>query len=142
LVLAGDMGKGALSVYLGREVAGPVGAAACGIAAAVGGAWSLFLGFGGGKGMGVGSGIILATMPAVACVLAPIWAGLVALTRYVSLGSVVIAALAPAVAYVMGVPEGYVVLAAAVGGIAIVKHFSNIKRLITGTERRLGDPAD
>ncbi|MEW6301513.1 MAG: glycerol-3-phosphate 1-O-acyltransferase PlsY [Thermodesulfobacteriota bacterium] len=142
VVLAGDVGKGALSVYLGHGAAGTVGAAACGIAAAVGGAWSVFLRFGGGKGMGVGSGIVLASMPAVALVLAPIWVVLVALTRYVSLGSVVISALAPLAAYVLRMPGEYILLAAAVGGIALVKHGSNIKRLIAGQERKLGEPAD
>ncbi|MDI6637387.1 MAG: glycerol-3-phosphate 1-O-acyltransferase PlsY [Bacillota bacterium] len=142
VVLAGDVGKGALSVYLGQGAAGTVGAAACGIAAAVGGAWSVFLRFGGGKGMGVGSGIVLASMPLVALVLAPIWVVLVALTRYVSLGSVVISALAPLVACALGMSGEYILLAAAVGGIALVKHGSNIKRLIAGQERKLGEPAD
>lgn len=142
VVLAGDVGKGALSVYLGQGAAGTVGAAACGIAAAVGGAWSVFLRFGGGKGMGVGSGIVLASMPLVALVLAPIWVVLVALTRYVSLGSVVISALAPPVACALGMSGEYILLAAAVGGIALVKHSSNIKRLIAGQERKLGEPAD
>lgn len=142
VVLAGDVGKGALSVYLGQGAAGTVGAAACGIAAAVGGAWSVFLCFGGGKGMGVGSGIVLASMPLVALVLAPIWVVLVALTRYVSLGSVVISALAPLVAYALGMPREYILLAAAVGGIALVKHGSNIRRLVAGRERKLGEPAD
>ncbi len=140
--LAGDMGKGALSVYLGHGAGGVAGAAVCGIAAAAGGAWSVFLGFRGGKGMGVGSGIMLASMPVAVLVLAPIWAVLVALTRYVSLGSVVISALAPVVAWALGMPGGYIVLAAAVGGIALVKHHSNIRRLLEGRERRLGEPAD
>lgn len=142
IVLAGDVGKGALSVYLGQGAAGTVGAAACGIAAAVGGAWSVLLRFGGGKGMGVGSGIVIASMPVVALVLAPIWGILVALTRYVSLGSVVISALAPLAAYILGMPGEYVLLVAAVGGIALIKHSSNIKRLIAGEERKLGEPAD
>ncbi|MEW6227791.1 MAG: glycerol-3-phosphate 1-O-acyltransferase PlsY [Bacillota bacterium] len=141
-VLAGDMGKGALSVYLGWVAGGTIGATACGIAAAAGGAWSVFLGFGGGKGMGVGSGIVLASMPLVALVLAPVWVVLVALTRYVSLGSIVISALAPVAAHALGVPLEYTVLAAVVGGFAIIKHKSNIKRLLARQERKLGEPAD
>ncbi|MGE5573299.1 MAG: glycerol-3-phosphate 1-O-acyltransferase PlsY [Bacteroidota bacterium] len=141
-VLAGDVGKGALGVCIGQAIAGTVGAAACGMAAAVGGAWSIFIGFGGGKGMGVGSGIVLASMPVVALVLAPIWAVLVVLTRYVSLGSVVISVLAPVAACLLGMPREYVLLAAAVGGIALMKHHSNIRRLVAGTERKLGQPAD
>ncbi len=139
VVLAGDVSKGALGAYLGRLVGGVTGAAACGAAAAAGGAWSVLLGFGGGKGMGVGSGVLLATMPAVAAVLAPVWALLVFVTRYVSLGSVVIAALAPVVAYALGMPAQYVALAAACGGFAIIKHRSNIERLLAGNERRLGE---
>lgn len=142
VALAGDMGKGALSVYLGQVAGGTTGAMVCGITAAAGGAWSVFLGFGGGKGMGVGAGIVLASMPLVALVLAPVWVALVALTRYVSLGSVVISALAPVAAHALGMPPEYTVLAAIVGGFAIIKHESNIKRLLAGRERKLGDSAD
>ncbi len=142
VVLAGDVGKGALGVYLGLATHGALGATVCGIAAAIGGAWSVFLGFGGGKGMGVGAGIVLATMPQVALVLAPLWGAIVALTRYVSLGSVVISAAAPAVAYGLRARPEYVVLAGAVGGLALIKHRSNIGRLLTGRERKLGGPAD
>lgn len=141
-VLAGDMGKGALSAWLGWVAGGATGVMVCGIAAATGGAWSGFLGFEGGKVMGVGGGILLATMPRVAFVLVPVWVVLVALTRYVSLGSVVVSALAPVVAYALGMPPKYVVLAAAVGSLAVIKHQSNIKRLLGRRERKLGERAD
>jgi len=61
LVLCCDLGKGALGVYLGILAQGTLGGALCGMAAALGGAYSVFLGFQGGKGIGVGSGIVLVT---------------------------------------------------------------------------------
>lgn len=141
VVLFCDLGKGALSVYLGTIAYGTWGAALCGIAAAFGGTHSAFLRLRGGKGIGVGAGIIIITMPVVAAVLAPIWVVVVWLTRYVSLGSVIVAALAPVVTYALHYPLEYVVLAGAVGGLAIVKHHSNIKRLISGKELKLGEKA-
>jgi glycerol-3-phosphate acyltransferase PlsY len=142
LVLCCDLGKGALGVYLGILAQGTLGGALCGMAASLGGAYSAFLGFQGGKGIGVGGGIILVTMPMAAAVLVLVWAGVVLLTRYVSLGSIIVAALAPFVAYACHYPPEYVVLAAMIGGLAILKHHSNIKRLISGKERKLGEKAE
>jgi glycerol-3-phosphate acyltransferase PlsY len=142
VVLGCDLGKGALSVYLGMLAHGIRGCTLCGMAAAIGGAYSVFLRFRGGKGIGVGSGIVIAAMPMVAAVLAPVWAGVVWLTRYVSLGSVIVAGFAPVAAYALHYPPEYVALAATVGGLAIVKHYSNIRRLISGTERKLGEKAE
>ncbi len=142
VVLGCDLAKGALSVYLGILAYGTHGVALCGMAAAIGGAYSVFLRFRGGKGIGVGSGIVIAAMPMVAAVLAPVWLVVVLLTRYVSLGSVIVAGLAPVAAYGLHYPTEYVVLAAGAGGLAIIKHHSNIKRLISGTERKLGEKAE
>jgi len=100
------------------------------------------LGFQGGKGIGAGGGITLVTMPKVVAVLLPVWAVVVLLTRYVSLGSIIVAGLAPFAAYAMGYPPEYVVLAGMMGGLAILKHHSNIKRLIAGKERKLGEKAE
>ena len=130
LVLCCDLGKGALSVYLGVLAYGTWGGAMCGIAAALGGTYSVFLRFRGGKGIGVGGGIALAAMPMLVVVLAPIWAGVVWLTRYVSLGSVIVAGLAPIAAYLLKYPPEYVILAATAGRLAIVKHHSNIEDLV------------
>jgi glycerol-3-phosphate acyltransferase PlsY len=142
LVLCCDLGKGALSVYLGTRAQGTLGGALCGIAAALGGAYSVFLRFQGGKGVGVGGGIVLVAMPMLAAVLAPVWVGVILLTRYVSLGSIIIAALAPFVAYALHYPPEYVILAATIGGLAVLKHHSNIKRLISGKESKLGEKAE
>ncbi|NLB73652.1 MAG: glycerol-3-phosphate 1-O-acyltransferase PlsY [Firmicutes bacterium] len=142
LVLCCDLGKGASSVYLGILAQGTLCGALCGLAAALGGAYSVFLRFQGGKGIGVGGGIILASMPMVALVLVPVWAGVVLLTRYVSLGSIIVAVLAPFAAYALHYPPEYVVLAAIIGGLAIFKHHSNIRRLLSGKERKLGEKVE
>ncbi|NLS45046.1 MAG: glycerol-3-phosphate 1-O-acyltransferase PlsY [Firmicutes bacterium] len=142
LVLCCDLGKGALSVYLGILINGTWGGALCGVASALGGAYSVFLRFQGGKGIGVSSGIAIITMPMVVVVLLPVWAGVIWLTRYVSLGSIIVACLAPIAAYLLHYPPGYIFLAAAMGGLSIVRHHSNIKRLISGEERKLGEKAE
>ncbi|MFY9475830.1 MAG: glycerol-3-phosphate 1-O-acyltransferase PlsY [Firmicutes bacterium] len=142
VVLCCDLGKGALAAHLGASAHGTLGGALCGGAAWLGGAYSVFLGFQGGKGIGAGGGIALVTMPKVVAVLLPVWAVVVLLTRYVSLGSIIVAGLAPFAAYAMGYPPEYVVLAGMMGGLAILKHHSNIKRLIAGKERKLGEKAE
>lgn len=85
---------------------------------------------------------MITAMPMVAAALAVVWAGVVWLTKYVSLGSVIVAGLAPFLAYAFHYPREYVVLAATVGGLAIIKHHSNIRRLISGKERKLGERAE
>lgn len=143
IVVACDLGKGALSVYLGTLVGeGAWTVALCGMAAALGGTYSIFLRFQGGKGIGVGGGVVITAMPMVAAALAVVWAGVVWLTKYVSLGSVIVAGFAPFLAYAFHYPREYVVLAATVGGLAIIKHHSNIRRLISGKERKLGERAE
>jgi len=142
VVLCCDLGKGALAAYLGTLAHGTLGGALCGGAAWLGGAYSVFLGFQGGKGIGAGGGITLVTMPKVVAVLLPVWAVVVLLTRYVSLGSIIVAGLAPFAAYALDYPLEYVILAGVMGGLAILKHHSNIKRLIAGKERKLGEKVE
>ena len=82
--------------------AGPPGspewvAAAAGVAAVVGHNWSVFIGFGGGRGVATSAGGLLVISPWTLAVIAPVMAIVVWQSRYVSLGSVVAAAAAPAV---------------------------------------------
>ena len=99
-----DVAKGAVAVLLARALyeAGPAGsaewvAAAAGVAAVVGHNWSVFIGFGGGRGVATSAGGLLIISPWTLAVIAPVMAIVVWQSRYVSLGSVVAAAAAPAV---------------------------------------------
>jgi len=135
-----DVGKGVLAVVLMREVTfDPRWLGAAAVAAVVGHVFPLWFGFRGGKGVAtaVGGFAVLAPLAVLAVVAA--FAGVVALTRYVSLGSLTAACLLPAtMGLVFREPEGEVVAAVAAALILIVSHRANVRRLLEGTERRLG----
>jgi len=144
VVVAGDLAKGAVPVLLARWARGgdPALEAACGVAAVVGSARSIFLGFHGGRGVATGVGTMLVIQPLAVLLAAPVFVGVILITRYVSLGSLLgSAAMIPAVALVFlvingTVPPAYLVYA--VVGVAVVwiAHADNIDRLIHGRERK------
>ena len=139
-VAALDIAKGAAGVLLVRAVtADPRYAAAAAFAAILGHVFPVFHGFRGGKGVAtaVGAFLVLAPWPTLVCVA--IFVAVVALTRYVSLGSVVAMALLPPIAGVLFHAPRPVVMAAAGAAFLIVwKHRENVRRLARGEERKLG----
>lgn len=144
-VLLMDLAKGALPVVVGRLLDLPMWSIAfAAVAATVGHCWSVFIKGTGGKGVATGGAAIIALTP-WALLTIPVLIVIVALTRYVSLASVVLAVLAPpffAVLAVFGLLSWWVVLATAViSGIILFKHWGNIERLRAGTERRIGERA-
>lgn len=144
-----DLAKGALPVLLvgWLYTAGPAGsppwvAAAAGVAAIGGHVRSVFIRFTGGRGVATFVGSMLATAPLVVAVVIPLALLIIWRTRFVSLGSLSGAVLAP-VATALLVASGRAELAGvglAAGGAAVViaAHADNIARLRAGTERRLG----
>jgi glycerol-3-phosphate acyltransferase PlsY len=138
LVFFLDMLKGLLAVWLGEILVGtPLVMILCGVLAIVGHSLSLFLRFHGGKGVATGLGVILMLMPKVTVIVFLVWLLLVLATRYVSLGSIVAAALVPVLALVFGYPALYVVFGVLAAALIIVRHRSNITRLLNGTENRI-----
>jgi glycerol-3-phosphate acyltransferase PlsY len=111
----------------------------CGVAAVLGHVFSVFVGFKGGKGVATAAGMILALAPLALLAVTAVWVLTVWLTGYVSLGSVLGAVLFPVAAELLhpGRPEPlwFDVLLAA---FLVVKHRSNIRRLLAGTENRFG----
>ncbi|NLG85902.1 MAG: glycerol-3-phosphate 1-O-acyltransferase PlsY [Firmicutes bacterium] len=139
-VLVGDALKGFLAVYLGKWLGGTLTAAIlAGLAAVCGHNWSLFLGFRGGKGVATSFGACLALSPVLALSLVPIWVVAVALTRYSSLGSILAAGAAPFMAAILRLGWPIFWFAVAGASLIILRHRGNIKRLLSGTELRLGD---
>lgn len=108
-------------------------------AAIVGNNFSLYLKFRGGKGIGIATGIAFVIVPQITIILFFLWLIVFLLFRYVSLGSLVIALFFPVFMFIFH-PNNppYLVFSLLAAALVIVRHRSNIQRLITGTELRLG----
>jgi len=139
VVAALDMAKGAASVWLAERLgSGPVLPAAAGLAAIVGHIYPVWLRFRGGKGVATACGVFsvltpLALPPALAIFAIAVW-----LTKYISLGSLLASVALPPLVYALGSSAPAVVAACAAASIIVFRHRSNVGRLRTGTERRLG----
>jgi len=143
LVVLGDLAKGAMPVLLARIVTGdPAMEVLSGLAAVVGASRSIFLGFGGGRGVGTGVGTMLVIQPLAVLIAAPVFLVVILVTRYVSLGSLLgSAALLPAMGLIWlvangAVPPAYLVYAAVGPALIWLTHADNIERLMKGTERK------
>jgi len=141
-----DIAKGAVPVWLvpaapvaDRFPGGPeLCAIAVGLAAIAGHVWTFLASFRGGKGVATTAGVLLALAPGAFGVFVLVFFATLALTRYVSLGSI-LGAIAFAIALAAGgagwtSPRMIFGVAAAV--LVIARHRENLARLARGTERR------
>ncbi len=141
-----DLAKGAVPILIAGAADAPVEVQALTGVAAVLGSWkSIFLRFGGGRGVAAGVGGMLAISPAIFVLAAPAFFISIAVTRYVSLGSLLGTAfggLLVVVFILLGWLEAAWLLYV-IPGLAIIwaAHWDNIGRLRDGTERRF-DPTD
>ncbi len=112
--------------------------------AVVGHSYSVFLRFKGGKAVATSLGVIIGLSPPVAAIIFPLWLILVFVTRYVSVASIIAAvsvALLMFTASYIGIdnpPLSYKILGLLAALAIITKHRSNIRRLMDGTEPRIG----
>ena len=140
LVLAVDMLKGAVPVILARMWGQPAEIqVAGGLAAIAGHNWSLFLRFGGGKGIATSFGVLLAISPPVGFVAAAVWGVVVAITRYASLGSLLGMISVPVTMWWRREPAAHLVFGLITLTFAMYRHRANLARLISGTELRITD---
>ena len=151
IAFAGDFLKGLLAVLAVRLVIAGDNSwveLIAGIASVLGHSYSVFIGFKGGRGVVTGFGATAAATPLAPILMLiafAIGAVLVAMTRYVSLGSVVGAALAGLLMCWLAVNTGdpaWAVWGVLMSGFIIASHKDNIERLLAGTERKLGERAE
>jgi glycerol-3-phosphate acyltransferase PlsY len=147
LTLLLDVAKGALPVWLlpraGFAAAFPGGAEWCalavGLAVVAGHIWTFLAGFRGGKGVATTVGVLLALAPAACGVFALVFVLVVALTRFISLGST-LGAVAFAVSLAFLAPGGArsptFLLGALLALLVVLRHRDNLRRLLRGEERR------
>jgi len=144
-----DMLKGCLAVWLGGVLGcllAPAAApdnmrALAALVAVLGHIFPVWLGFKGGKGVATGFGVFLLAAPWAALAAISVFFVVLALSRYVSLASVLGAASFPLFAWLMGYGDRlpfFIAVQIAVAMLLIVKHHQNIRRLLAGTESKLG----
>ena len=142
VTLLGDVAKG----YVAVAVAGWLGArpdwqGAGAVLAVAGNCWSPFLRFRGGKGVATGLGAFLALAPWAIVPSAAVWVALLASFRYVSLASMLACLGLPLGVALLGYPWQSASAAGAAAAIILVRHRENLRRLMQGTESRLGQQA-
>jgi len=139
LTLALDMLKGWAPVALGRMVgASDALVAGVALAAFLGHLYPVFLRFRGGKGVATFLGVLLALLPKVAFLVAGVWLLIAAVFRYSSLAAVVAAAASPPLVWLLDGRRGFVALAVVLSGFILIRHGENMRRLLAGEERRIG----
>ena len=137
LTLLFDAAKGALPVYLARELFGADAALFAGLGAFLGHLYPLWLGFKGGKGVAVSLGILLVLYWPVAVLAFASWLAMVAIFRISSLAALVAAIVTPLYMLAFG-RRHEAVLALTLAALVFLVHSQNIRRLLRGEEPRIG----
>lgn len=142
VVYLADLGKGVLAAGVVPRwllgVPAPGVALACGVAAVLGHDFPCFLRFRGGKGVATTMGVLLGSMPLVAGLTIGVWVAVFALCRYVSVASLAAAIVIPFSQLGLHRTHAEVVFGAVLALLVLVRHRSNLQRLLSGTEHRAG----
>ena len=145
MTLLGDMAKGWLAVFLAQTLVAKYGfsqtfVGAVALSVFLGHLFPVFLKFKGGKGVATAAGVLLALDFRLGLIVLATWLTIAFTLRYSSLAALVSAVAAPIVALLLW-GESALTLVLAVGAIAaalIFKHWSNLQRLMSGTEPKIG----
>ncbi len=100
--------------------------------------YTCWLHFKGGKGIATSAGVLAALVPLALLIILSLWIILLALTRYVSVGSLAASFTLPFATWFTTKSRTLTIVTAAMGVLAIYKHKTNIQRLLNGTENRIG----
>ncbi len=145
LTILGDILKGVLAVIIGSFAMGAtLGGYLAGLFCVIGHVFPVFYGFKGGKGVATAAATILVLNPFVFLCVIAVFVLTVAISKYISLGSVLAAAVFPLLTYTSlfgsesNIPhKGFAFLFSFImAAIVIIKHSSNLSRLAHGTENK------
>jgi glycerol-3-phosphate acyltransferase PlsY len=137
ITLIGDCLKGLLPVLMVKSSSLPSEYAAwVGLAAFCGHVFSVFLKFKGGKGVATALGVFLALAPLAVAIAIALFAAMMTVWRYVSLGSISAAAVMPVAVYLLGGSRQIVIVTMVIALIVIIRHHENIGRLLSGRESK------
>lgn len=143
-VLILDVGKGFFGAMLAGRLAAALGGDPAlagvlgGLAAFAGHNWSFLLRFTGGKGVSAAAGAALFLVPQVVLVAVAVFVATIAITRYVSLGSILAVLTFMVVILLGGHPPAVDAFAVVAAALIIYKHRANLRRLRSGTEAKFG----
>jgi glycerol-3-phosphate acyltransferase PlsY len=132
-----DAAKGAVAVGIFRYLGPPDAALWAGLGAVIGHLFPVWLGFKGGKGVATGLGVLLTAAWPVGVTACVVWLIVAAVARMSSLASLVALAVSPVAALFLADAK-IAWLALAIAAMVIARHHENIRRLLAGTEPRIG----
>lgn len=133
-----DVAKGAVVMLLALAIGGKVGMLVGGIAVIAGHNWPLYYGFRGGKGIATTLGVMLVAMPVESLVVLAVALLVMAISRMVSLGSLVGLILEIGAAIIFHTDDILlIVTVVALAVLAFLGHRSNIRRIVNGKERKI-----
>ncbi|HET8564737.1 MAG TPA: glycerol-3-phosphate 1-O-acyltransferase PlsY [Candidatus Binatia bacterium] len=137
--LIGDVVKGFVPVVVALQLGlSSTATGLVGIAAFLGHLYPVFLKFQGGKGVATALGVFLGVSPVATLVLIVVFAVVVLTSRFASLGSLIAAASAPIVLWLLSYPPVLIAVSTFIACMITVRHRTNIQRLIAGTEPKFG----
>jgi acyl phosphate:glycerol-3-phosphate acyltransferase len=142
-VLLLDIAKGVVSIFIAKALGGPewlpIGA---GLFAIIGHNWPIFHGFRGGKGVATTIGVFVTIAFIPSLIIGILTILIIAITRYVSLGSLFFIGISPFILLLMNAyPTSYFYIGLVIAGLSYWRHRSNIQRLLRGKENKIGQKA-
>jgi len=132
-----DAIKGTAAVLIANALWGYEASLVAGFFAFLGHLFPVWLGFKGGKGVATYIGVLLGAAPLMMLLFAAIWLITAFVTKYSSLSALVAMLVIPIVLWILG-PEKTALLVTALSIISWYMHRENIKRLLAGTESKIG----
>ncbi len=132
-----DLLKGAVPVVIASLLTGESAGLWAGLGAVLGHLFPVWLGFKGGKGVATSYGVLIAAAWPVGIAAGAVWLVAARLLRISSLAALISFALAPLIAWALG-DTAVVTLTIAIAALVYARHHSNIRRLLSGTEPRIG----
>ena len=149
VVFIGDALKGIVPVVLGQALLSTWHAPRAdlwlllvGLAPILGHSFSVFLRFRGGRAVTTTLGVLIGLCWQAALVALVSWLVVVAITRYISLGSIVAALSVPTYMFLSGKSRDWLILWCVVSLLVILRHLPNMKRLVKGTEVKIGEKVE
>jgi len=138
LAFIGDFLKGLIPTLIGLIWLGEIGGITGALLSVIGHCYPIWLKFKGGKGVATSAGVMLVLLPDLFVMLLLVQFAVIFLTRYMSLASIISACLLPVLSFVFSKSMPLLAFSIALGLFVIYRHRSNLKRLIQGTESKLG----